>query len=93
MAMFKSLTKYFPSLFKWTKPEGGMFIWVTGPKNFDALKLYWKAVEDNVAFVPGTYFFAYQKEGKNTFRLNFTNVNEKQIEIAIKKLSEIIKKT
>ena len=93
MAMFKSLTKYFPSLFKWTKPEGGMFIWVTGPKNFDALKLYWKAVEDNVAFVPGTYFFAYQKEGKNTFRLNFTNVNEKQIEIAIKKLSEIIRKT
>jgi len=93
MAMFKSLTKYFPSLFKWTKPEGGMFIWVTGPKNFDALKLYWKAVEDNVAFVPGTYFFAHQKEGKNTFRLNFTNVNEKQIEIAIKKLSEIIKKT
>ena len=93
MAMFKSLTKYFPSLFKWTKPEGGMFIWVTGTKTFDALKLYWKAVEDNGAFVPGTYFFAHQKEGKNTFRLNFTNVNEKQIEIAIKKLSEIIKKT
>jgi len=91
-AMFKSLEKYFPTSFKWTMPEGGMFVWVTGPKNFDAVKLYWQAIKNKVAFVPGTYFFAKSGEGKNTFRLNFTNVDEKQIEIAIKKLSEIVKK-
>ncbi|MEK7633785.1 MAG: PLP-dependent aminotransferase family protein [Patescibacteria group bacterium] len=92
-AMLKALEKYFPKSFQWTRPEGGMFIWATGPKHFDAIDLYWKAIKNNVAFVPGTYFFAKLGEGKNTFRLNFTNVGEKQIKIAIKKLSEIIKKT
>lgn len=91
-AMFIALKKHFPSSFSWTHPEGGMFIWVTGPKNFDAVKLYWQAIKNNVAFVPGTYFFAKQGEGKNTMRLNFTNVNENQIDLAIKKLSEVIKK-
>ena len=90
-AMFKALDKYFPDSFSWTKPEGGMFIWVTGPKNLDAVKLYWKAIKNNVAFVPGTYFFTKSGEGKNMLRLNFTNVDEKKINLAIKKLSEVIK--
>lgn len=89
--MLRSLKKYFPSSFSWTRPEGGMFIWVTGPKNFDALKLYWLAIKNNVAFVPGTYFFTKPGTGKNTMRLNFTNVSEIKIESAIKKLSEVIK--
>ncbi len=89
--MLTSLDKYFPNNFSWTKPEGGMFVWVTGPKNFDAVKLYWKAIKNNVAYVPGTYFFATPGVGKNTMRLNFTNVSEIQIEAAIKKLSEVIK--
>lgn len=90
-AMLNALKKYLPPSFCWTKPEGGMFIWVTGPKNLDAVKLYWKAIEKNVAFVPGTYFFAKPGKGKNTLRLNFTNVSEKQINLAIKKLSKVIK--
>ena len=88
--MFSALKKYFPKTFQWTRPEGGMFIWITGPKNFDAVRLYWKAIEKNVAFVPGTYFFAKPGKGKNTMRLNFTNVSEIQIDIAIKKGSEVI---
>lgn len=91
-SMLSALDKYFPKSFTFTRPEGGMFVWITGPKNFDAVKVYWKAVEDNIAYVPGTYFFAKKGEGKNTMRLNFTNVNEKQIETAVKKLSEVIKK-
>jgi len=91
-AMLHALKTYFPTSFSWTYPDGGMFIWLTGPKNFDAVKLYWKAIEKNVAYVPGTYFFAKTGVGKNTMRLNFTNVSEKQINIAIKKLSEVIKK-
>jgi len=91
-AMLAALKKYFPTSFNWTYPEGGMFLWVTGPKQFDAAKLYWKAIEKNVAYVPGTYFFVKPGTGKNTMRLNFTNVSEKQIDIAIKKISEVIKK-
>jgi 2-aminoadipate transaminase len=90
-AMLNALDVYFPKTFRWTHPEGGMFIWVEGPKNFDAVKLYWKAIEHNVAYVPGTYFFVKQGEAKNTMRLNFTNVNEKQIEKAIKIVSQVIK--
>lgn len=89
--MLESLLKYFPISFKWTHPEGGMFIWIEGPKSFDAIKLYWKAIEKNIAYVPGTYFFAKKGEGKNTMRLNFTNVNEEKIEFAIKTLAEVIK--
>jgi 2-aminoadipate transaminase len=88
--MLKSLEKYFPKSFSWTHPEGGMFIWVEGPKNFNATKLYWKAIENNIAYVPGIYFYVKQGEGKNTMRLNFTNVDEDKIDMAIKKLSEVI---
>jgi 2-aminoadipate aminotransferase apoenzyme (EC 2.6.1.39) len=91
-AMLDALEKYFPKNFSWTKPEGGMFIWVEGPKNFDSVKTYWKAVEKKVAYVPGCYFFVKQGQGKNTFRLNFTNVSEEKINEAIKRLSEVIKK-
>lgn len=89
--MFTALKKYFPTTFSWTYPEGGMFVWIVGPKNFDASKVYWKSIKNHVAYVPGTYFFAHPGEGKNTMRLNFTNVSEKQIDLAIKKLSEVIK--
>lgn len=88
--MFTALEKYFPKSFKWTHPEGGMFIWVEGPDNLNTVALYWKAIENNVAFVPGTYFYANPGEGKNTMRLNFTNVNEEKIDIAVKKLAEVI---
>ncbi len=91
-AMFRALEKYFPKSFRFTRPEGGMFVWITGPKDFDALKIYWKTIKNNVAFVPGTYFFVKKGDGKNTMRLNFTNINEKQIDQAVKILSEVIKK-
>ncbi len=90
--MFDSLKKYLPAGFSWTRPEGGMFVWVTGPKDFDSLKLYWQAIKNDVAFVPGTYFFTKQGKGKNTMRLNFTNVSEEKIDEAVKRLAETIKK-
>lgn len=90
-AMFSALKKYFPSTFSWTRPEGGMFIWVEGPKTFNAVKFYWASIKNNVAYVPGTYFFARQGSGKNTLRLNFTNVSETKIDLAIKKLSVVFK--
>jgi len=91
-AMLNALDQYFPKNFAWTKPEGGMFIWLEGPKNFDSLKTYWQAVKNNVAYVPGQYFFVKPNQGKNTLRLNFTNVSEEKIIKAIKKLAEVIKK-
>lgn len=89
-AILKALADYFPDNFTWSKPEGGMFIWVCGPKGLDAEELYYKAIERKVAFVPGKFFFTDPEEGHETMRLNFTMADEETLERTIKKLSEII---
>ena len=91
-AMLSALDSYFPDQFSWSRPEGGMFIWSEGPPGLDMEKLYWKAVEKNVAFVPGKYFYSSPGEGIETMRLNFTMTDEETIERSIKTLSEVIKK-
>ncbi len=88
--LLNALEKYFPKNYAWTKPDGGMFIWVTGPDGMNAIDLYWKAIKENVAFVPGTYFYAKENTGLNTMRLNFTNTKEETIETAIKRLASAI---
>ncbi len=55
-AMLGALEKHFPNEFQWSHPEGGMFLWVEGPKDLDMEKIYWKSVKKKVAFVPGKYF-------------------------------------
>lgn len=89
-AMLESLGKYFPSTATWSKPEGGMFVWVELDKKIDTQKLFMKAIEQNVSFVPGTAFFTKKGDGLNTMRLNFTNVNEEKIREGIKRLVRLI---
>ena len=90
-AMLSALDTYFPKGFKWSRPEGGMFLWVEGPEGFDMEELYWKAVERNVAFVPGKYFFTSQREGIETMRLNYTMADEETIDNSIRILTDVIK--
>ncbi len=70
--------------------EGGLFLWLTLPEGIDALVVFKKAVENNVAFVPGTHFFA---EGghENTLRLNFSMVSEEKIIEGMTALADVIK--
>ena len=89
-AMLSALERYFPHEFTWSKPEGGMFIWAEGPEGSDMEKVYLESVQNNVAFVPGKYFYATKGEGKETMRLNYTMTDEEIIEKAIKILSEVI---
>jgi 2-aminoadipate transaminase len=88
-AMLNALSKYFPENFYFSRPEGGMFIWVEG--NLDMDMVYEKAIEKNVAFVPGKYFFTEKGEGRGTMRLNYTMSDEPTIDRAIKTLSGVIK--
>ena len=90
-AMLEALSKYFPENFYWSKPEGGMFIWVQGPSGIDMEKVYWKSIEMKTAFVPGKYFFANTSEGAETMRLNYTMTDEKNIDRAIKIISDVIR--
>ena len=88
--MLSALDAYFPEGFKWSRPEGGMFLWVQGPEGYDMEKLYWKAVKRNVAFVPGKYFYTSRQEGIETMRLNYTMADEETIDNSIRILSEVI---
>jgi len=90
-AMFHALEAYFPESFRWSKPEGGMFLWAEGPEGIDMEKVYWKSVKRKVAFVPGKFFFTHKGEGIETMRLNYTMADEETIDRAVKTLSDVIK--
>ena len=88
-AMLDAMEKYFPPYVKYTKPEGGMFVWVTLPEGVNALDKFSEAMEKKVAFVPGNPFYT-DKESVNTLRLNYTNATPEIIDEGIKRLAEIL---
>lgn len=88
-AMLAALQCHFPAEFKCSQPEGGMFVWVEGPQGFDMEVMYQAALRNNVAFVPGKYFFSGTGEGLATMRLNFTMVDEATIEQAVAVLGAV----
>jgi len=89
-AMLAALERYMPRDVTWTKPEGGMFVWVTLPERFDSAKLLETSIERiRVAFVPGSAFFP-DRSGHNTLRLNFSLNEPAQIEEGIKRLAGLI---
>jgi 2-aminoadipate transaminase len=90
-AMLNALATHFPDQCHWKQPQGGMFIWVRGPEGMDMEALYQKAVERNVAFVPGKFFYTHAGDGMETMRLNFTMPDESTIERAIQTLAEVIR--
>lgn len=88
-AMLDAMAEHFPSSVTWTRPEGGMFIWVTLPQHVDSMQLLEAALAQNVAFVPGAPFYANTPE-TNTFRLSFVTVSPQRIREGIAKLGELI---
>ncbi len=87
--MLDSLERYFPQGAQWTRPHGGLFLWVTLPEQIDTLELMPKAIARKVAYVPGTAFYP-DGRGRNTFRLNFSNAQPEQIEIGMRRLGEVL---
>ena len=85
-----TIKKYFPKEVHFTQPEGGMFLWVTLPGNISSMKLFNIAIENKVAFVPGHPFYIGKNE-TNTLRLNFSSVDENEIEIGMKRLGKALK--
>lgn len=86
--MDAELTQRMPAGFTWTKPEGGMFLWVTGPSDLDGLALLERAIKHQVAFVPGRDFFAGHG-GRNHLRLNFSNSTPDRIREGIRRLGDL----
>jgi len=88
--MLECIERYFPEEVSWTKPTGGLFLWVVLPEKVNATELLPKAVENNVAYIPGSAFYP-NGGGHNTIRMNFSKPTESEIEIGIKKLGEVFK--
>ncbi len=89
-AMLEAMDELFPQEVKWTHPEGGMFLFVTLPEGLDATLLLEKAVQKNVAYVPGEVFHP-MGDGKNTMRLNFSYSDPDTIRIGIARLGAMLK--
>ncbi len=87
--MLDAMERYFPPGVRWTRPQGGLFLWATFPEHVDAAYVLEKAVERKVAFVPGPAFYPTEG-GHNSCRLNFSNAQPEQIEIGIRRLGEVL---
>jgi 2-aminoadipate transaminase len=91
-AMLKALDAYMPKVpgIHWTRPKGGLFLWVTLPKGIDTREMFAQAVKRDVAYVIGSAFCA-DGSGENSMRLNFSFPAEEEITEGIRRLAETVK--
>lgn len=89
--MLTELEDNMPDMVKWTKPEGGIFLWLTLPEQVNADELFHQAAQAKVAFIPGSKFYPEGQEQFNTLRLNYTYSTLSQIETGIKRLADLLK--
>jgi 2-aminoadipate transaminase len=71
---------------RWTKPEGGLFLWATLPEQIDTAELFFDAIKFKVAFVPGNAFYG-ENPAKNTMRINFSFPSKENLAIAVERLA------
>ena len=83
------LEEHMPEGVRWTHPEGGLFLFLTMPEGFDAVKFYDKALDAGVAYVAGEFFHP-DRSGKNTMRLNFSFMSPDRITEGIRILSKLL---
>ena len=76
----------------WTRPEGGLFLWLTVPEKINTMDLFMKAIEDKVAFVPGEIFFPKKHIRHNSMRINFSYPTKEQIIEGVRRLSAVVQK-
>ncbi|HRB81722.1 MAG TPA: PLP-dependent aminotransferase family protein [Nitrospira sp.] len=88
--MLAAIGEHFPKEILHTNPEGGMFLWVTLPNKQSSMALLERAIEKNIAFVPGHPFYV-GGGGTNTFRLNFSSTGKDAIHRGIALLGKLIR--
>ena len=88
--MLEALNKHMPKGVTWSKPEGGLFLWIELPKGVSATALFPKAIEKKVAYVVGSAFHCDGK-GQNAMRINFSYPSEQQIVEGVQRLAEMLR--
>jgi 2-aminoadipate transaminase len=89
-AMLQALEEHLSGLARWSRPEGGMFVWVELPAELDATELFQAAVARKVAYVPGG-FFSVHGGARNTMRLNFSNVTPEAIREGVARVAGVVR--
>ena len=87
--MLALLDKYMPEGVDWTRPEGGLFLFLTLPEEIDSVKLYDRALSAGVAYVAGSFFYP-DGSHRNTMRLNFSFLDKEKMEDGIKILASLL---
>jgi len=88
-AMLAALGEHWPEGSSWTRPRGGLFLWARVPPGLSTAELLPKAVEQNVAYVPGLAFYPGESGGHDAMRLNFSNANVANIQEGIRRLGQV----
>jgi 2-aminoadipate transaminase len=86
--MTAALARHFPAGYRWTEPEGGMFLWLEGPPGLNTDDLLGPALECGVAFLPGSVFFAAETPSP-ALRLSFAGAPVEQIDHGIELLARV----
>ena len=87
--MLAAVAEHLGDLARWSKPAGGVFVWVSLPEQLDATAMFHPAIERKVAYIPGAVF-SVDGRTKNAMRLNFSNVQPEAIREGMGRLSEVI---
>ncbi|MCZ0871377.1 PLP-dependent aminotransferase family protein [Peribacillus sp. AS_2] len=88
-AMLSCIEEFFPKNLSYSKPEGGLFIWVELPEGVDSTHIFTESLKNNVACVPGVPFFPNSTQ-KNTLRLNYSNMSKEKIIEGMKRMGEVL---
>ncbi|WP_264740593.1 PLP-dependent aminotransferase family protein [Cytobacillus firmus] len=88
-AMLSCMEEFFPNNISYSKPEGGLFIWVELPEDIDSAHIFTECLKNNVACVPGVPFFPNGTQ-TNTLRLNYSNMSKEKIIEGIKRMGEVL---
>ncbi|HOT52410.1 MAG TPA: PLP-dependent aminotransferase family protein [Anaerolineaceae bacterium] len=90
-AMLQAFEDFMPEGTTWTRPQGGLFLWLRLPEGCNATELFPIAVEEKVAYVPGEPF--YPNGGPlNTMRLNFSACNPETIRVGVERLARMVRR-
>lgn len=88
--LLRLLQEHMPEGVRWTRPEGGLFLFLTMPEGFDAVRFYDVALDAGVAYVAGEFFHP-DRSGKNTMRMNFSFMSPEKITKGVKLLAKLLK--
>ncbi|MBO7254348.1 MAG: PLP-dependent aminotransferase family protein, partial [Clostridia bacterium] len=90
--MLSEMDKHFPKHIKYTRPDGGLFIWVTLPEKYDADLFAKEGVKEKVAVVSGTAFTPKQGDSSCSFRMNYSTPSDEQIVLGVERLGKLLER-